>query len=168
MRKRIDEANIYVETSLTGPGKRDGWYAAVIRCQTSKGIAEKGFVRMEKETTWYRSVLLAVIGALKMMKPGRVRIYTNCFHVKNIYGRNLMGEWKQNGWKKATGEEIKNKELWQQFFEEIIRMGGTDKIEFRFSKHNDCRDFLLGLIAEKKEEYEKQSRGEGENLDFTK
>lgn len=157
MHKKIDEANIYIETSLAGPGTRDGWYAAVIRCQTSKGIAEKGFVRMEKQTTYYGSVLLAIIGAMRMLKPCRVRIYTRCFYIKNTYERDLMEKWNQNGWKGAAGEEVRNKELWQQFFRETRRMGGTGKIEFRFSKHNDCRPLLLGMIAEKKKEYEKQN-----------
>ena len=160
MQKKIDEVNIHIETSITGPGNRDGWYAAVIRCQTSKGIAEKGFTKMEKESTWYRSVLLGIIGAMELIKPSRVRIYTNCFFIKSIYERNLIVQWKQNDWKKANGEELKNKELWQQFFKEIVRMGGTDRIEFRFSKYNDCRPFLLGMIAEKKKEYEKRSEEE--------
>lgn len=146
----MEEVRIYVETSLRGPCLKDGWYAAVIECQTKKGPAMIGLVGMERETTYYRTTLIAIVEAIKRLKkPCRIEICTYCHFVKGIYEQNLLEAWHREEWKKATGKEVENKELWQQFFDEVKRMGGTDKIRFRYSKSNDYRDLMRRKIAEK-------------------
>lgn len=147
------EVKIYIETSLAGPGVRDGWYAAIVEYITSKGPATIGLVGMEAETTYYRSVLLAIVLAMKKLKcPCSIKIYTSCHFIKGIYEQNQIEAWRRAEWKKSTGEEVANKELWQQFFEEVERMGGRDKIEFRYSKFNDYRDLMRKKIADKRAE----------------
>ncbi|QDW74385.1 hypothetical protein FND36_10290 [Lachnospiraceae bacterium KGMB03038] len=141
----MKEVKIYIETSLAGPCVKDGWYAAVLECQTEKGPATKGFVGMEEKTTYNRSTLLAMVEALKKLKPCRVLIYTNCAFVINTFENGRLEDWRRAEWHKASGEEVKNKELWKQFLEEGKRM---EKIGFRFSKHHDYRPLLKEMIAE--------------------
>lgn len=71
------EVKIFIESSIAGPCVKDGWYAAIIECQTSKGPATMGLSGMEKETTYYRSILLAILMALKKLKPCKAIIYTD-------------------------------------------------------------------------------------------
>ena len=150
---RIDQVKIYIETSLAGPCVKDGWYAAVVECQTSKGTRTAELTGMEENTTYYRSVLLAAVSAIQRLKyPCSIKIYTQCSYVKNMYERGIAEKWKKDGWKKADGKEVENKDLWQRLLGEAGRMGGIGKIEFRFSKHNDYRDLMRDLIAGKKEE----------------
>lgn len=141
----MKEVKIYIETSLAGPCVKDGWYAAVLECQTAKGPATKGFVGMEEKTTYNRSTLLAVVKALQKLKPCQVLIYTNCAFIINTFENGRLEDWRRSEWHKASGEEVKNKELWQQFLEEEKRVG---KIGFRFSKHHDYRPLLREMIAE--------------------
>ena len=62
--------NIYIRTSLTGPCIKDGCWAAAIEYQTRKGPAVKGICGAEKETTYYRLVLLGNRRILKNTKYG--------------------------------------------------------------------------------------------------
>lgn len=153
------EVKIFVETSLAGPCVKDGWYAAVIEYMTGKGPATTGLVGMERETTYYRSTLYAIVLAMEKLKSGCiVKIYTNCHFIKGIYEQNLIETWRRAEWKKPTGEEVSNKELWQQFFEQVERMGGTGKVEFRFSKFNDYRKIMQKMIADRRKEEEENGR----------
>ena len=103
---------------------------------------------MEKETTYYRSVLLAIVESLKILKVAcSVTIYTDCVFVKNTAERGNPETWKRAEWKKASGEAVKNKELWQQFLE----LSEIHKIGFRFSKHSTYNDQLRTLIEKEKE-----------------
>ena len=149
----MKEVRIYIETSLRGPCIKDGWYAAVVECQTSKGTASMGFVGMERETTYYRTTLIAIIKAMKRIRcQCRVVIYTYCTFIKGMFEQGKPAAWRRTEWKKSTGEEVENRELWQQFFDEVRRGGGEENIEFRFSKHNDYRKIMQEMIAKKRDQ----------------
>ena len=66
------EVNIYIETSMKGPGTRKGWYAAVLEfIKNGKSITREDFA-FEKETTYHKSVLCALTKSLKMVYNNRV------------------------------------------------------------------------------------------------
>lgn len=140
------EVKIYVKTSLCGPGIRSGSYAAIVECQTSKGPVTREIVGREDNTTYYRSVLLAIVKALEILNAAcSVTIYTDCIYIKNIAERGSPESWRRSEWKKPTGGEVKNKELWQQFLEYVDR----HIIAFRFSKHNAYINRLKEMLKEK-------------------
>lgn len=151
------KVKIYIETSLAGPcSPKEGYYAVLIEYQTQKGPATIGFAGMEEETTYHRSTLLGIVLALQKLKDScEAVIYTHCTFIKGMYEQGKLEQWEREEWKKSTGEEVKNKKLWQQFFDEVKRMGGHDKITFRYSKHNDYRKLLKQKIEEKREEVKK-------------
>lgn len=137
------EVKIYVQTSLHGPCIKDGRYAAIIECQTSKGEVTREVIGKEEKTTYYRSVLLAIVKALEILNaPCIVTIYTDCIFVKNTAERGSLEVWKRSEWKKPSGKEVKNKELWKQFLEQMDR----HIIAFRFSKYNDYMERLGKLL----------------------
>ncbi|MCI6467040.1 MAG: hypothetical protein MSA90_16435 [Faecalicatena sp.] len=140
------EIKIYVKTSLCGTGIRNGSYAAIVECQTSKGPVTREITGKEESTTYYRSVLLGIVKALEILNtPCSVTIYTDCTYIKNIAERGSPESWRRSEWKKPSGEEVKNRELWQQFLEQM------DKhiIAFHFSRHNDYVKRLKELLKEK-------------------
>lgn len=148
----MQEVKIYIGSSLAGPCVRDGWYAAILECETKKGPATIGITGGEKETTYYRTVLLAVVAALKRLKPCSAIIYTDCGFIKNMYENGTAEHWQRSEWVKSDGGEVKNKELWQQFFDEVQRLGGKRKVTFRFSKHHDYKKELQEAIENRKKE----------------
>lgn len=124
---------IYVKTSLRGPCIKDGKYAAIVECMTSKGPVTRQITGGEKKTTYYRSVLLAIVKALEILNTEcSVTIYTDCAFIKNTAERGTPESWKRSEWKRPGGGEVKNKELWQQFLDQMDR----HIIAFRFSKFN--------------------------------
>lgn len=138
------EVKIFVKTSLCGPCVKEGSYAAIVECQTSKGPVTREIKGKESCTTYYRSVLLAIVKALELLNVVcSVTIYTDCIFVKNIAERGCPEMWRRSEWQKSSGEQVENKELWQQFSEQMDR----HMIAFKFSKHNVYEERLEELLA---------------------
>lgn len=134
---------IFVKTSLQGPCIKDGRYAAVVEYMSRKGAVTREVSGEEKETTYNRSVLLAIIKALDLLNVAcEVVIYTDCVFVKNTAERGSLENWRRSEWKKAGGGEVKNRDLWQQYTE----LADKHKITFRFSKFNDYGQKLEELL----------------------
>lgn len=147
------EIKIFVKTSLRGPvSEKPGEYAAVIECMTSKGPASIGVSGHEEETTHNRSVLMAIVKALMQLKKVRnITIYTDCVFVKSTIEQNRMEKWQRSEWKKPSGEDVKHKELWQQY----IALADGHKITVSTSKFKDYRDILNKMLAEEKKKAQK-------------
>lgn len=145
----MQEIKLYIETTLKGPKSPvRGYHAYILEYMTKKGPAWIGDAGVEDSTTFNRSTLLAIVQALKRIKePCEIKIYTYCAFIKNAYERGQPEDWERAEWKKADGEDVAHRGLWQQFLEEIDRLGGRSKIEFRFSKFNDYRDLMKEMIA---------------------
>ena len=98
---------IYTDGScIENPGK--GGWAAIILNNGNK-IEIKG---NKENTTNNQMELLAPIQALKKIPKGsKVQIFTDSKYVK--YGiTEWIHNWKKNGWKTASKQDVKNKELW--------------------------------------------------------
>lgn len=142
----MKEVNIYIRTSLTGPCIKDGRWAAAMECQTSKGPAVKGICGEEQETTYYRLVLLGIVKSLKILNaPCNATLYTDCIFIKNMIENGKPEQWKRAEWRKPSGEEVKNQELWQQY----QTLSERHEIAVRFSKHHDYVEKLEKLLEEK-------------------
>lgn len=126
------EVNIYIETSLKGPGKREGWYAAVLEfIKNGKAITREDFVR-EKETTYHKSVLCALIKALERLNSScNLNIYTDSIFVQNSIEKNLP-IWKGNGFVNAKGELVKNYSEWK----EVARLISGHNVKFRITNRH--------------------------------
>lgn len=95
-----------------GPG---GW-AAVInsdkRCFVIRGN--------EKNTTNNRMELKAVIEAFKKIlasykRTNRYELYSDSAYVVNSINGGWVEKWMKNGWKTTKNDDVKNKDLWEQF-----------------------------------------------------
>lgn len=140
----MKEVKIYIKTSLQGPSIKDGRYAAIVEYIAKSGAVTREICGGEKNTTYHRSVLIAAIESLKILNiPCNVTIYTDCIFIKNTVERGSPEAWRRSEWKRAAGGEVKNKELWKQFTEEMDK----HKIGFRFSKHCVYSDQLRELLG---------------------
>ncbi|AHF02880.1 ribonuclease HI [Marichromatium gracile] len=89
-----------------GPG---GW--GVLLCW---GEAEKSLCGGERETTNNRMELMAVIMALESLKrSSEIEITTDSQYVKRGVGE-WMPRWKRNGWRTASRQPVKNRDLWER------------------------------------------------------
>ena len=64
------------------------------------------------------NTLKALIEALNILQaPCMLTIYTDMDYLISAYQNNWIQKWKENGWQKSNGNELKNKELWQRIAE---------------------------------------------------
>ncbi len=96
-----------------GPG---GW-AAIVRFRDHK----KELWGSERETTNNRMEMTAVIEGLSSLKePCRILVEIDSEYVKNGITK-WMNAWKRRGWRTASKQPVKNKDLWQKLDEAVSR-----------------------------------------------
>ena len=113
---------IYTDGSCIGNPGKCGWAAIILNGEKKTEI--KG---SEKDTTNNQMELLAPIKALKKIPKGsKVQIFTDSKYVKSGI-TEWIHNWKKNGWKTASKQPVKNKDLWT----ELDQM--TNKFQIKWS-----------------------------------
>lgn len=108
------------KATIKGPTVKDGAYAAEIEYIRKNGESEtREICGEEKNTTYNRTTLLAIVTALKRFNRScEIEIVTSNGFIKNTVECGNLLKWQENEWKTSKGEDIKNKELWQEFAQE--------------------------------------------------
>ncbi len=127
------EVNIYLETSLKGPGNRKGWHASVLEYidRSQHAVTRADYV-LEERTTYNKSALCALIKSLKRLNASCfVNIYTDSQYLKNGV-ENHLSVWKENDFMNAKGNPIKNRNEWK----ETAKLLSGHKIKFRMTRRH--------------------------------
>jgi ribonuclease HI len=113
----LPRVRIYTDGSCRpnpGPG---GWGVVII--DGNEQVAT--FSGSEEETTNNRMELTAALRGLQQLdKPHEVELFTDSRYVKDGISQ-WMKNWLARGWTTITGEEVRNRDLWQQLAAEITR-----------------------------------------------
>ena len=131
---------IYTDGSCLGNPGNGGWAAIIIN--DKKKIQIKG---SKKNTTNNQMELLAPIKALKKIPKGsNVQIFTDSKYVKSGI-TEWIHNWKKNGWKTASKQPVKNKDLWT----ELDQMTNEFQIKWSWVKGHstDVLNNEVDLIA---------------------
>ncbi len=131
---------IYTDGSCLGNPGNGGWAAIII--DDKKKIQIKG---SKKDTTNNQMELLAPIKALKKIPKGsNVQIFTDSKYVKSGI-TEWINNWKKNGWKTASKQPVKNKDLWT----ELDQMTNEFQIKWSWVKGHstDVLNNEVDLIA---------------------
>lgn len=100
---------IYTDGACRGNPGPGGW-GAILR----HGGHEKELCGGEADTTNNRMELMAAIQALEALKsPCEVTLYTDSVYVRSGITEWMDG-WRRRGWKTASKQPVKNRELWQR------------------------------------------------------
>lgn len=92
-----------------GPG---GW-AAILRKNGQEEVLTGG----ENPSTNNRMELTAVISALSLTKNSDLlSVKTDSRYVIDGFEKGWVANWKRNGWRTASGQAVKNKELWEALY----------------------------------------------------
>ena len=79
--------------------------------------------------------ITAVLEALKLLKFScNVTIYSDSAYVVNCFKQGWIKNWQKNNWVNSDKKPVKNKELWQELYQEL------QKHKFQFVKvkgHSD-------------------------------
>ena len=98
-----------------GPG---GW-AAILEYEMSNGkVKTLELSGREETTTNNRMELTGAIRALEALRERcAVTIVTDSKYVQHAFTKGWLAGWQKNGWKTASKEPVKNRELWERLLE---------------------------------------------------
>ena len=141
----MEKVVIYTDGACSGNPGPGGWGAILMYKDVKKEISGGS-----KETTNNIMELTAVIEGLKMLKfPCEVDLYSDSAYVVNAFEQKWLDNWIKKNWKTASGERVKNKELWQ----ELYVLTQTHKVNFiKVKGHSDnkynnrCDELARGEI----------------------
>lgn len=140
------KVELYTDGACKGNPGPGGW-GALLRY----GANEKELFGGERDTTNNRMELMAAIEGLKALtRPCDVILTTDSQYVKQGINQWMAG-WKRNGWRTASKQPVKNKDLWQALDQECQK----HNIEWRWVKghaghaENERADQLANRGAEK-------------------
>jgi len=114
---------------LVRSGGNGGWAAIV-----EDGVRRQSFQGGARRTTENRMVLTAVLKGLEALpKPSRVVL---CTFSEYLYRglSNWLPRWVENNWRNSSGDQVKNKDLW----EALLALGqGRHELLVRWSRDPD-------------------------------
>lgn len=137
---KVSIVNIYTDGSSRGnPGK--GGYGCIIRYIDSKGkLHEREFSQGYINTTNNRMELMGVIvGIEALTKPCDITITSDSKYVTDAFNQKWVYGWKKRGWKKGSGEPVKNPDLWERLLKAIE--DGNHSVKFVWIKGHAGHEF---------------------------
>lgn len=143
----MEEIVIYTDGACSGNPGPGGWGSILMYKDNKKEISGG-----KKDTTNNVMELTAVIEALKLLKfKCKVSVYSDSAYVVNAFNQKWIYGWMKNGWKNASKEPVKNKELWQELYEltkvhevNFVKVKGHSDNEY----NNRCDEMARNAILE--------------------
>ena len=137
---------IYTDGACSGNPGVGGWGVVIIDDNKNETFLNGG----DNDTTNNKMELTAAIQALKAFeKKSTITLITDSKYVKDGI-QSWIQNWKKNGWKTAAKKPVKNKELWTELDELIVR----HNITWEWVKghagntHNEKADYLARRYIE--------------------
>lgn len=140
--KRVE---IFTDGSCKGNPGPGGW-AAILRM----GKHEKEISGHDPDTTNNRMEMTAVIRALNaLIEPCEVEIHTDSKYVLDGMTKWIDG-WQKRGWKNASKQPVRNKDLWHELIEAASRhqIGWTWVKGHNGHSENERADRLASAAAD--------------------
>lgn len=135
---------IYLESTIKSPRESTGVIGYVVEVPTSKGPAT--FSNFHHITaTKNQAQIMALNMALARMKkmPFTLSIYADFDYLAAGFSQGWIEQWRDNRWKNAKGEPVKNASLWQ---ETLILLNGNEVTVHTGEQH----EYKSWLISEMK------------------
>ena len=111
-----------------GPG---GWAAILEYATQSGGVKTLELSGREENTTNNRMELTGAIRALEALRePCAVTIVTDSKYVQHAFTKRWLEGWQRNGWKTASKEPVKNRELWER----LLELTATHEVRWDWTK----------------------------------
>ena len=140
-----EKITIYTDGACSGNPGPGGWGAILMYKDVKKEISGGN-----KNTTNNIMEVTAVIEALKCLKvESDVTVYSDSAYTVNAFAQGWIYNWMKKGWKTASGEPVKNKELWQELYSltqkhkvEFVKVKGHSDNEF----NNRCDELARNAI----------------------
>ncbi len=147
------EITVHTDGSCLGNPGRGGWAAILRRYEGGKEIKKRSLHGGAKHTTNNRMEMTAAIHGLKKIKKdekAQITVYSDSRLL--IHGMTeWCAKWQLNGWRKASGKSVENRELW----EELLTASEGLNVHWEWvrghagDRRNEEADKLAGSAASK-------------------
>ncbi|MFN2322080.1 MAG: ribonuclease HI [Trueperaceae bacterium] len=111
-------------------------------CETQTGEGgwayHLSFARFERTASGYeaattnnRMELTAAVRALEALtEPCEVTIVTDSQYLKKAFTDGWLANWQRNGWRTASKQPVKNRDLWER----LLELTGTHRVQWTWTK----------------------------------
>ncbi len=142
----MEKVSIYTDGACSGNPGPGGWGCILIYNNNNKELSGG-----KRDTTNNIMEITAVIEGLKALKfPCEVDLYSDSAYVVNCFNQGWIYNWIKKGWKTASNDPVKNKELW----EELYNLTKIHKVSFHKVKghadneyNNKCDELARNAIS---------------------
>ena len=106
--------DIYIDTSIKGPRRRDGACLYILAFQSNGKTADRGRQIRHEKTTENQLTLLGLEAALRHLKePCHLILHLECTYVASALQNRWFDEWRHNGWMNAKNKVVSDADTWQ-------------------------------------------------------
>ena len=109
--------SIYTDGACSGNPGIGGWGAIILNSSSEPILLNGG----EKNTTNNRMELIAAIKSVSYFKiKTDIEIFTDSKYLKDGI-ESWIHKWKKNGWRTSNKKQVKNKDLWIELDQQILK-----------------------------------------------
>ena len=120
------KVRIFTDGSCDTGSREGGWGYLLVH-----GDAKKTASGYEADTTNNRMELSAAVRALEALKePCEVTLVTDSQYLKKAFTAGWLKNWQRNGWRTASKQPVKNKDLWL----ELLALAETHTLRWEWTK----------------------------------
>lgn len=155
----MDQINLYIYTTVKGPGTKSGCYTYLLEYITEKGpvtLTKQGELEEVTENQANLRVMNKAMERLK--KPCEVMVYTENRYIQKGAESWLTG-WKEAGWMTARKKPVANREEWEKTAEIL----GRNLVRFCVGEPHSYRNWMIAE-TEKMEKERRKCLTNSENL----
>ena len=117
------EVWLYADGACSGNPGPGGWGTILVQAGNGRRLEMSG---SEAQTTNNRMEMTAVLEGLRRLRsPSRVHVVTDSRYLVDGM-KSWVHTWQRNGWKTASKDPVKNRELW----EELLRLSREHTVDF--------------------------------------
>lgn len=155
----MDRVNLYIYTTVKGPGTKSGTYTYLLEYITEKGPATLTKQGTLEDATENQAHLRTLRKALeRLRKPCEIVIYTDSRYLKQ--GAEVwMKGWINTGWINARRKPVANREEWEPVAELLEKHLATFRVGIDHSYRN-----WIQTETEKIEKERRKCLKDSENL----
>ena len=138
-----------------------GWAVVIMKDETTIDYTisggEKGTTNNAMEMTAFIEALNVIGGEVIHGNKGPFFVYSDSAYVLNCLKDKWYIKWRQNGWRNAKKEAVKNKELWVELinlYEYLIVRTPIEIIKVKGHSDNIGNNFVDELAVKERKRYE--------------
>lgn len=156
----MDRVNLYIYTTVKGPGVKSGSYTFLLEYDTEKGpvtLTKQGTLADVTEHQAHLRIFREAMERLK--RPCEVEIHTDSRYLQ-MGVQEWLNDWVKAGWENRRGKPVANREEWQKIAEILER----NLVSFRVGEPHPYRIWLQAETEKKEKERKACLNGSGNSM----